>query len=593
MTGKRIGLVIGNNYPNSDKELRFAVADALAMKEVLLNKDICKFDEVEESIDDAFVDARIKIEKILKNANRDDLVFIYFSGHGKKHLDNGLRLLFKDAREDYPLATSLNFDYINRCMKYPSLKSVIIVLDCCYSGAAGIKGDDLEEAFSDYSSGPGTIILTSTGLIGSPKAKEDPELKHGIFTHYLLEGLKTGGADEDEDGLIYVNDLYEYAHSRTIKRSSQSPVMKTQIEGKILIAKNRKKIKDNEYQSKSSKLLKEFSIQLPPRILGESLTVLRNYYYAPSPLEQVDITIYNFLELLLKGEFSVDNYIEAVQGLKGISINTILPHSGTLGKTLIVPRKTKVLNIENTRIPKNIEKHEIPKTFTSSSTGMEFVLIPAGEFMMGSPSGEEGRYDDEGPVHEVTINNPFYMGKYLVTQKQWKKVMGTNPSGFKDEDRPVESVSWKDVQEFVQKLNEKEGADKYRLPSEAEWEYACRAKTTTRYSFGDYESKLNEYAWYNKKSNSETHPVGQKNPNSWGLYDIHGNVWEWVQDRWHDNYEEAPSDGSAWEDGSSFNRILRGGGWGSDAGFCRSAIRAGFDVEYRAEAIGFRLLREL
>lgn len=197
MTGKRIGLVIGNNYPNSDKELRFAVADAIAMKEVLLNKDICKFDEVEESIDDTFVDARIKIEKILKNANRDDLVFIYFSGHGKKHLDNGLRLLFKDAREDYPLATSLNFDYINRCMKYPSLKSVIIVLDCCYSGAAGIKGDDLEEAFSDYSSGPGTIILTSTGLIGSPKAKEDPELKHGIFTHYLLEGLKTGGADED------------------------------------------------------------------------------------------------------------------------------------------------------------------------------------------------------------------------------------------------------------------------------------------------------------------------------------------------------------------------------------------------------------
>lgn len=125
MTGKRVGLVIGNNYPDSDKQLRFAVADALAMKEVLLNKDICGFDEVEESIDDTLLDARIKIEKILKNANRDDLVFIYFSGHGKKHLDNGLRLLFKDAREDYPLATSLNFDYINRCMKYPSLKSVI------------------------------------------------------------------------------------------------------------------------------------------------------------------------------------------------------------------------------------------------------------------------------------------------------------------------------------------------------------------------------------------------------------------------------------------------------------------------------------
>ena len=130
---------------------------------------------------------------------------------------------------------------------------------------------------------------------------------------------------------------------------------------------------------------------------------------------------------------------------------------------------------------------------------MEFVLIPAGEFMMGSPSNEKGRYDDEGPVHKVTIKNSFYMGKYPVTQKQWKKVMGNNPSNFKGEDRPVENVSWEDVHEFVKKLNEKEGTDKYRLPSEAEWEYACRAGTQTRYSFGDDESKLNEYAWYDQK----------------------------------------------------------------------------------------------
>ena len=271
MTGKRTGLVIGNNYPDSKHELNFAVADALSMKEVLLNKDICGFDEVEESIDDTFVDARIKIEKILINANHDDLVFIYFSGHGKKHLDNGLRLLFKDAREDYPLATSLNFDYINRCMRYPSRKSVIIVLDCCYSGVAGIKGDDLEETLSNYSSGSGTVILTSTGLIGSPEAKEDKELKHGVFTNYLLEGLENGGADDDEDGLIYVNDLYEYARKKTTTRCSQSPVMKTQIEGKILIAKNPLKVKEKEYELKKSKLLEEFVTQLHPRILSESL----------------------------------------------------------------------------------------------------------------------------------------------------------------------------------------------------------------------------------------------------------------------------------------------------------------------------------
>jgi len=453
MTGKRIGLVIGNNYPNSNKELRFAVADAIKMKEVLLDKDICEFDEVEESIDDTFVDARIKIEKILKNANHDDLVFIYFSGHGKKHLDNGLRLLFKDAREDFPLATSLNFDYINRCMRYPSLKSVIIVLDCCYSGVAGIKGDDLEETLSNYSSGSGTVILTSTGLIGSSKAKEDAELKHGIFTNYLLEGLENGGADEDEDGLIYVNDLYEYARSRTIKRSSQSPVMKTQMEGKIQIAKNPLKVKKNNFISKRDKLVEIYDDGLLPHdVFDISMIVLVDAYEKPDELTKSDEKIRKSLENLLEGKISVKSYIPTVQSY------------------------LKNEKVEASYILEKFRNTEIPKTFISPSTDMEFVLIPAGKFMMGSPSEEQGRYDDESPVHEVTIKNSFYMGKYPVTQKQWKKVMGNNPSNFKGEDRPVEMVSWEEVQEFVTKLNKREGADKYCLPSEAEWGYACRSR---------------------------------------------------------------------------------------------------------------------
>jgi Uncharacterized conserved protein len=588
MTDKRVGLVIGNNYPNSDKELRFAVADALAMKEVLLSKEICGFDEVEESIDDTFLDARIKIEKILKNANHDDLVFIYFSGHGKKHLDNGLRLLFKDSREDYPLATSLNFDYINRCMRYPSLKSVIIVLDCCYSGVAGIKGDDLEETFSNYSSGSGTVVLTSTGLTGSSKAKEDTELKHGVFTNYLLEGLENGIADDDEDGLIYLNDLYKYARNKTITRCSQSPLMKTQIEGEILIAKNPKKIKEIEYELKKNKLLNEFGIQLHPRILSESLTILRTNYQNSSSLEQVDLTICNFLESLLKDEFSVDNYIEAVQSLKGISISTTLSQN----KNTSSVSKPEVPNIGNTRVPKNFEKHEIPKTFTSPFTGMEFVLIPAGEFMMGSLLEEQDSYSNEYPVHEVSIKNSFYIGKHPVTQAEWRTIMRDNPSTFIMGDRPVESVSWGDVQEFIARLNEKEGSNRYRLPSEAEWEYACRAGTQTKYSFGDNKEKLNEYAWYNQNSGSETHPIGRKKPNSWSLYDMHGNVWEWVQDSWHNNYKGAPSDGSAWEDGGSF-RVSRGGSWYRDSKSCRSADRDWHKPGYRGSDLGFRLLREL
>ena len=217
--------------------------------------------------------------------------------------------------------------------------------------------------------------------------------------------------------------------------------------------------------------------------------------------------------------------------------------------------------------------------------GMNFVRIPADEFMMGS---EEA--DDEKPVHKVKISKPFYLGTYPVTQAEWKEVMGNNPSQFKGDDLPVEKVSWDDVQEFIEKLNEKEGTDKYRLPSEAEWEYACRAGTTTRYSFGDSESKLGDYAWYDDNSGSKTHPVGLKLPNRWGLYDMHGNVWEWTQDKWHRDYDGAPTDGSAGESGDGANRVLRGGSWGSSARGCRSASRYRVGPGYRRFILGFRLL---
>jgi formylglycine-generating enzyme required for sulfatase activity len=231
---------------------------------------------------------------------------------------------------------------------------------------------------------------------------------------------------------------------------------------------------------------------------------------------------------------------------------------------------------------------------TTNSIGMEFVRIPAGEFDMGSSSGEIGR-DDEGPVHHVKIEKSFYMGRYEVTQKEWREVMGYNPSSFKGDDLPVEKVSGYNVQKFIEKLNEKEGTDKYRLPSEAEWEYACRAGTTTRYSFGDSESKLGDYAWYCDNSGSKTHSVGKKRANPWGLYDMHGNVYERVQDKWHYNYTGAPTDGSAWESSGSRRdaRVSRGGGWNRPGGSCLSANRNEVLLGTSRYYIGFRLLKEM
>lgn len=236
-----------------------------------------------------------------------------------------------------------------------------------------------------------------------------------------------------------------------------------------------------------------------------------------------------------------------------------------------------------------------------NSIEMEFILVPAGDFEMGSPSNEKRRKLWESPVHKVTIKKPFYLGRYPVTQEQWSKVMGNNPSYFRGEKHPVETVSWEDVQVFIQKLNAVENTGEknpvYRLPTEAEWEYAARAGTTGSYFFGGDESKLKEYAWFLRNSGLETHPVGLKKPNPLGFYDIYGNVGEWVQDEYHISYKGAPSDGRAWE--SLFPsvsvpvRIRRGGGWNGNAGCCRSAERLFAAQDKKLNSLGFRVVKEL
>jgi formylglycine-generating enzyme required for sulfatase activity len=218
---------------------------------------------------------------------------------------------------------------------------------------------------------------------------------------------------------------------------------------------------------------------------------------------------------------------------------------------------------------------------------MKFVKIPSGSFLMGSDFG----YADEKPVHKVDIKG-FEIMDCPVTNFDWCNILGIKLNNETD-NYPKTNVSWNDVQEFIVKLNEMEGGDEYRLPSAAEWEYACRAGTTTRYSFGDSESDLGDYAWYGDNSGDKAQPVCQKQPNPWGLYDMHGNVCEWCQDKWHHNYKGAPVDGSAWEsDDNDTHRVLRGGSWNNDAGRCRSASRNNGDPDYRSSNLGFRLVRE-
>jgi formylglycine-generating enzyme required for sulfatase activity len=226
-----------------------------------------------------------------------------------------------------------------------------------------------------------------------------------------------------------------------------------------------------------------------------------------------------------------------------------------------------------------------------NSIGMEFVVIPPGSFRMGGDKNLEQAEDHETPVHRVDFSKPIWMGRYAVTQSQWSAVMNGNPSGFKDDHRPVETVSWNDVQVFIEALNSREHMDGYRLPTEAEWEYAARSGSDSAYTFGSEAAGLDQYAWYGKNAQQQTHPVGQLNPNAWGLYDMHGNVHEWCHD-WFDReyYSRSPSEAPGGP-AQGLAKSLRGGDWGSGEWYCRCASRSLSSPDRRSNRVGFRLVR--
>ena len=264
--------------------------------------------------------------------------------------------------------------------------------------------------------------------------------------------------------------------------------------------------------------------------------------------------------------------------------------------------------------PKSTVGDSSGKKLVENSIGMKFVLIPKGTFLMGSPPDEVGSSDDERQ-HEVTLTRDFYLGVYEVTQAQYKKVMGKNPSYFtgdkvaerhpqtgrfvKDVDsanHPVENVSHDDAVEFCRRLSElpdeKAAGRRYRVPTEAEWEYACRAGSNTAFSFGNESADLGSHAWYEANSNRMTHAVGGKKPNAFGLYDMHGNVWEWCSD-WYDEkyYASSPAIDPRGPDSGSF-RVLRGGSWDSEPSLVRCAFRHFVAPGYRSTLNGIRVVLE-
>ena len=220
---------------------------------------------------------------------------------------------------------------------------------------------------------------------------------------------------------------------------------------------------------------------------------------------------------------------------------------------------------------------------------MDLVHIPAGTFIMGSPKTEKDRRTDEGPQRKVTISKPFFMGVTEVTQEQYEAVMGKNPSKYKDPENPVETVSWDAAVEFCKKLSAKT-RHSIRLPTEAEWEYACRAGTKTRFYFGKDDKRLGDYAWHKGNSGKKVHPVAQKKPNAWGLYDMPGSVWEWCADWYEWKYYAKAKAVDPQGATSGIGRVTRGGDWGDSGGFVRSAVRFWAPPGVVSRTIGFRVV---
>jgi formylglycine-generating enzyme required for sulfatase activity len=325
-------------------------------------------------------------------------------------------------------------------------------------------------------------------------------------------------------------------------------------------------------------VLQEATVKVNPPKPRQTSTAKRTVNVNPSqPLPNQ-----NIIQLgSLAGSGSVEGFLN--QKRPKISIETF--------STVTVNRRGEIISRPQGQA-------EVTTENIGNGVSLEMVKIPGGSFLMGSPDTQSGGQRDEGPQHYVDVPE-FFMGKYAVTQGQWEAVMGNNPSSFKGASRPVEEVSWYDATKFCQKLSQITGK-KYSLPSESQWEYACRAGTTTPFYFGEtitsklanYGGRFFTYADAPKgEYRGQTTNVGIFPPNAFGLYDMHGNVWEWCADEWHRNYNGAPTDGSVWLDGDKDRAPLRGGSWARDPSYCRSAIRGiyGRRVDHGNDA-GFRVV---
>ena len=683
MAGKHALLIGISSYGEGLQSIPSALLDVEAVKQVLLDPELGGFpsEHLQVLKNPGFTCMASAIENFYANKHPDDLLVLYFSGHGFRGDNRQLLLstaescrVIREGRSSVQRATTLAARDVREFMGDSGSMRQVVILDCCYSAAfaEGMAAkDDGTMEIKEVLGGKGRAVLTSSDAIEESRFPEGGD-GLSVYTRFLVEGIQTGAADRQHRGWLDARDLHLYAESRVREIAPKmTPRFFPTLDGHSIRVCKVRRDPGVVYRQKVRKLamnrggvispagrevLMELRTELgleagdAERLEAEELQPFRvdqqklDRYRAalqatlnahgPSStvLSAYDREELQELEQRLKlrptdvaaihQEFGIrEAEMEAQEGTQPVeleerqdsaaartpAIQPIGPPSQAPSLIEIPTKRGWLVRAGNQwqmkSEPITVQGYEEK---LAEGIALRMVRIPAGKFQMGSPATEEQRTEDEGPQHLVRLES-FYLGQTAVTQEQWQVVAGwpklrldlnPAPSRFDEAKRPVEQVSWEEAMEFCQRLSQR-STQKYTLPSEAQWEYACRAETTTPFAFGEtltpelanYDGNYTYGSGPKGVYRQQTTEVGSFPANVWGLHDMHGNVWEWCLDPWHDSYQGAPSDGSAWDVGGSdkTRRLLRGGSWFSRPRLCRSVRRNGGHQDDRYGIIGFRL----
>ncbi|MBD2339844.1 SUMF1/EgtB/PvdO family nonheme iron enzyme [Calothrix sp. FACHB-156] len=602
---KNWAVAIGINQYNNLQHLNYAKLDAEAMRDWFGKE--ARFDQVFLFTDDSPpipTNPPIPTQPTYGNLRRflranfekpllepGDNLWFFFAGHGCREADRDYLMLIDSDPGDVE-HTAIPVEFVTQRLRRSGADNVVLFLDACRDEGSrrgvGI-GEEHQGVVTFYSCSP------------SQKSYEIEQLQHGSFTQALLEGLRIAG----EGNCATVERLDRY--------------LKTRVPA---INQIHRKIPQNPYTI-AEPATKLHLILLPDYATLNDINQLKLDAFQAEIIGDWELARQLWLRVNVAARGSDMQVIDAfirIANKQGVSSPPSTPEpvtssKGERSKTPEVPKfnfDVVTVNAKGQEIRREKGQAEYFTEDLGNGVSLQMLAIPSGKFLMGSPVGEG--FDIEKPQHLVKVES-FFMGKYPVTQAQWRRVaalpkvkrdLKADPSRFKGDNRPVEQVSWYDAVEFCSRLSKYTNRE-YRLPSEAEREYACRAGTMTPFHFG--ETITTELANYNGdytyasepkgKYRAETTEVGSFPPNGFGLYDMHGNVWEWCQDDWHSSYQGAPADGSAWFDDKNQlyqkqgRTVLRGGSWVSIPVDCRSASR---DLNHRAvrdvivNFVGFRVV---